>query len=235
MWMIGLVLAVVGLRVAPADAAPLPSYDGILTFPTIRTVSDSEEYSWTVRLYPGETLLQIDDQHAIVKYEEDSIAEQIWAEPAHDATGAAVPTSIAVSEEDIVTLTVHHRAGNQFTGGTPFSYPVMPGPPFTVGYSTVTVSIPPPYTEESDRGCHVPRLKGYNVREARKVLLKLGCTLGKVHRRQQAAAKATGQIVKQGLAAGSDMPAGSSVWVTLGTDKTGRKALDALQERRAGI
>jgi hypothetical protein len=118
--------------VGPASVSaepPLPVYSGGLSFPTIKQASDPEEYSWQVELHPGQTLNAVDDQHAEVIFKDGTVVAEIRAAPAHDATGAAVPSSLAISEGNIVTLTVHHRAGNPSNGGVPFAYPVSLGSP----------------------------------------------------------------------------------------------------------
>jgi hypothetical protein len=55
---------------------------------------------------------------------------------AHDAVGLAVPSHLEVAGGNIVTLTVEHRKA-------PYTYPIMAGPSFEVGYSTVSAYIPP--------------------------------------------------------------------------------------------
>jgi hypothetical protein len=97
-----------------------------------------------VELGDGQELQWIDEQHAEVYYTADHHpAFDITAEAARDASGANVPTSLAVSGDDIVVLTVQHRAGDLAAGGAPFDYPITPGPSFEVGYSSVTVTGPP--------------------------------------------------------------------------------------------
>jgi hypothetical protein len=125
-----------------AGAAEPPEFDGLLAFPQISGPSDPGEYSWRVKLSEGEELRQIDDQDAAVFFEEIRM-ESIEAEKAHDATGANVPTTLAVTAPNVVTLTVHHQAGDPAAVGAPFQYPVSAGPPFQVGYSTVEVIVPP--------------------------------------------------------------------------------------------
>lgn len=130
------------LAIGPASAsASFPPYEG-MDFPAIHGPSDPEEYSWAVTLGPGQQLESIDEQHAEVYYEDGTVSFLITAEPAHDATGAAVPTSLSVSAGNVVTLTVHHRAGNPAAAGLPFVYPVSSGPAFKVGEGTVIVQGP---------------------------------------------------------------------------------------------
>lgn len=97
----------------------------------------------------GQELRQINGQLAEVLNEGGTSAATISAEPAHDATGADVPTSLEVSEGDVVTLFVHHRAGNPLTG-QPFVYPIVDGPGFERGFETATFSVLMPPPDPSD-------------------------------------------------------------------------------------
>lgn len=141
-------LAVVGaVAVTPvsafADPAPLSPSGDIMNFPRINGPSDPEEYSWEVELGEDQSLVWIDPQTAEVVYEEEGIvAFSFHAEAAHDAAGATVPTSLAVSEGKIITLFVHHRAGNPLTG-EPFEYPVTSGKGWEGGFVTEVVGVPP--------------------------------------------------------------------------------------------
>jgi hypothetical protein len=134
----------IGSASAAADPSPLPVYSGGMPFPTIHSAADPEEYSWEVELEDTQELVAIDDRHAEVYSTEDHHPmTSISAEPARDADGSNVPTSLAVSAGNIITLTVHHRAGDPVAGGAPFDYPVTYGPAFEVGFSTVRVVMPP--------------------------------------------------------------------------------------------
>lgn len=220
-------LALLGaFQPAIAAADPPPPDDGALQFRTIRGPDDPEAFSWTVTLSPSQTLTQIDDQHAVVEYDDHTVLWSIEAEPARDANGTSVPTSIAISEGNIVTLTVHHRAGNPAAGGAPFSYPITAGPAYTVGYSTVTVFIPesppPPPLQARHEPCRVPKLKGEDLQTSRRVLLAANCRLGKAHRRGPTSAKGS-VVVKQGSKPGDELPWGTRVWVTLGTTNKARQ------------
>lgn len=66
----------------------------------------------------------------------------ISAEPAHDATGKAVPTTISVSG-NIITLTVHYKQPG-------VSYPVMSGASFEVGYEWKEAILPSPPASAED-------------------------------------------------------------------------------------
>jgi len=145
MFAIGLVaMAVVGLGPvsvlsASASEPELPVYSGFMVFPTIHSASDPEEFSWRVEVGPGQELKQVGEHVAVVYADGIHAAITIDASPAHDAQGIAVPTSIAVTGEDVVTLSVHHRAGNPAAGGVPFSYPIEEGPSYEIGPSSVIV------------------------------------------------------------------------------------------------
>ena len=62
-----------------------------------------------------------------------------------------MPTSLSVSEEKIVTLTVHHREGNPAAGGAPFDYPVIAGAGWEGGTEPVIVKGPPDEQEIKER------------------------------------------------------------------------------------
>jgi hypothetical protein len=133
---------------AVADSASAPAYDGIMSFPAITGPASPEEYSWLVHLAPHQHLQLDADGDAEVAYEEGTTAFLISPEAAHAADGATVPTSLAVSGSDLITLTVHHRAGNPAAGGAPFDYPVTWGVGWETGYQTpVIIGGPPDETE----------------------------------------------------------------------------------------
>jgi sugar lactone lactonase YvrE len=122
---------------AAVDTIVRPIYDGFLSFANIRDSSAPETYSWRVVMGKGQALEQIDSQTAVVSYPEDgTVASMIRAEPAHDATGKEVTTSLAVEGTDVVTLTVKHKAPG-------LVYPVVGGPRFEVGYIAIRAVIPP--------------------------------------------------------------------------------------------
>ena len=207
-----------------------------MDFPTIRGQLDPEEYSWQVTLGPDRELEQTDDQHARVFYGDGTTAMTITAEEARDASGASVPTSLAVSAGDVITLTVHHRAGNPAAGMIPFQYPVSPGPSFETGYSTVIVTGPfdekqlreereraPAEAEAAQRAatevapsCRVPTLRFKALRAAKRQLRKADCRIGAVAKRA-GAAMGRGKVVVQHPRAGTELPAGAEVDLTLGT------------------
>lgn len=229
--MLGVVAAALGA--ASVASASLPVFGGILFFPDIHQTSDPEEYAWEVKLGEGQELKAVDEQNAVVYYEDGHKAFSIAAPPAHDANGTAVPTTLAIEGENVITLTVHHRAGDPAAGGAPFDYPVTPGPSFEVGYSTVTVTIVLPPDEQQQReerekrqreeweaalrqeareGCHVPPLHGQSLKASRERLKNAGCRLGKVRGERTRSAR----VVKQDFAVGQVKPTGTRVSVKLG-------------------
>jgi hypothetical protein len=116
------------LVASAASAETLPTFDGLMSFPQIKGPTDPQDFSWQVILSKDQALEQLDDQSALVYYERDhQPALTITAEPAHDAVGTSVPTTLAVSGSDVITLTVHHRDGNPLAGGAPFAYPILAG------------------------------------------------------------------------------------------------------------
>lgn len=139
-----LVGIVAGDLLAPSRASAVPPFDGVMSFPRIEDASGPEEYSWEVQLAENQMLEQIDDQSARVYYEGGQTAISISAGAAHDVEGSDVPTSITVSDGNVLTLTVHHRAGNPKAGGAPFLYPVIAGSGWEGGFQTFPVLIVPP-------------------------------------------------------------------------------------------
>ena len=210
-----LVLGLVGvlaLGATPAGAEPsvVPLYDGSMWFPPIQDPSGPEEFSWEVALSPDQELEPIDDRTAGVYYKDGGRAELIEAERAHDVTGTEVPTTLNVTAPNIVTLVVHHRAGNPLAAGAPFQYPVLAGTGYTISYSTAVVTLPPgEFSPEPWTGCTVPKLTGYTLRVDRRKLKNAGCGLGTVrgHRAAQ------GLVFKQVPAPGSMRAPGSEVYV----------------------
>jgi len=209
-------VALAGQTSALADPL-VPVYGGILDFPTIKAPADPEEYSWSVELRSGQELRPIDDQNAAVYFEDGVTMESIVAADAHDATGAAVPTSLRVSEANVVTLTVHHQAGNLAKEGAPFVYPVTLGHAFEVGYSSVAVTYPPSerppvvVLSKPTPVCVVPRITRRSLNADRKRLHDAGCKLGEVRGARSKMAK----VIRQYPAPGTTRAVGSEVAVTL--------------------
>ena len=215
-----LLLVLNGSSSASAEPSGVPPYDGGMTFTQIAGPTAPEEYSWEVVLSDEQRLEQIDERRAEVYKEADEVkhlAFVIYAEPAHDAVGSAVPTTLAVSGANIVTLTVHHRAGNPAAGGAAFVYPVTQGAGWEGGFQTDYVDIPDEpgpeeLASEPAPPCIVPGLKGRPLITDRMRLKRAGCTLGKVRGRRSR----TALVVKQDLAPGSVLPAGARIGVKLG-------------------
>lgn len=125
------------------DTITRPLYDGGMVFQVIRDSAAPETYSWEVQLEPDQELVQINDQYAVVRYTDGiHVAFSIDARPAHDAIGTAVPAKISVSEGNIITLAVEHRASSP--GGGKFVYPVVGGSGWQGGLITHYVAMPPP-------------------------------------------------------------------------------------------
>lgn len=198
--------------------ADVPAYVGDMGFPAIQDASGPEEYSWKVQLAGNQGLEQLDDQSVIIYYVSDhTTALRISVEAAHDATGASVPTTLKATGGDVITLTVHHRAGNPIAGGASFDYPVLAGPGFESSYQPVIVQMPPvealeAATPESDH-CVVPILKGKSLRASRKQLARSGCSLGRVIRKGNSGKSA--KVFGQNPRAGATLSPGGSVSVKL--------------------
>jgi hypothetical protein len=234
---------------AASALASLPVYEGATGFPEIHSPSDPEEFSWEVRLEGEAELRQVDEHEAAVFYSSGHRAFGIEAEPAHDADGATVPTTIQVTGEDVVTLTVHHRDGNPAAGGAPFDYPVSDGAGWEGGFSTVIVKGPPDEQELREQRerrervareereaaeraalqaarCHVPALRGVTLAGARKRLRRSNCVLGTITKSRGVTAKA-GWVVEQTAAPGSSLAHDAKVGVRLGSGGGGQQDLPA--------
>jgi hypothetical protein len=212
--LIGLLVVLGVLAAGPASASAVPPYDGVMAFPRIDGPAAPENYSWEVQLSEDEELVQIDDQLAEVVDSESGLHEMaISAMPAHDADGASVPTTIAVSEGNIVTLTVHHRAGNPAAGGASFVYPVGAGVGWEGGFHTYYVTLPPgdPLPAPPAR-CVVPKIIGRSLKAARRALRAGDCTLGIVWGKRSKSAR----IVRQKPKLGTSFAPGTEVGVKLG-------------------
>jgi hypothetical protein len=221
------VLLVLGLRLAvsaaPAaaessDTAPLrPIAEGV-DFP-ITGPEAPEEYPLLVNLGSEQEMRQIDEHHVAVV--QGAVVNFILnAPPAHDVDGATVPTSLTPTGEDIVTVTVHHRAGNPAAGGAAFVYPITEGTGWEGGYRTVTFPLVEPVqpvqpTSTPPTVCAVPSVRGLTLKAAKTRLRGAHCSIGQV-RLSPNATKGKGKVVKQFRPAGTEMAAGSAVAVKLG-------------------
>ena len=223
-----LVAVVVTCALAIGSSAALaspPVYgSGAPMFPRIDSPAEPEEFSWEVTLYEEQELRQINEQEIGVYYTSGQRAVLIQAEPAHDADGATVPTTIQVTGERVFTLTVHHREGNPAAGGAPFVYPIVAGPGWEGGFVTTVIELPPGEKELSEgeaKRCHVPALRGATVAGARKRLLRANCRLGAVTRSGGVTRK-TGRVVHQTEPAGSSLAQDAKVGIKLGPRRSGQ-------------
>jgi hypothetical protein len=198
-----------------ASAAALPPFEGPMTFPSIQDPSGPEEFTWEVQLREGQTLDLVDDRTAMVRREDGGVVFEIRAGAAHAADGVTVPTTIAVTQPNLLTLTVHHRSGNPGAGGAPFDYPVVSGNGWEGGIQRHVVQGPPPENPPAvveEVACLVPGLFGRSLRAARRLLRKSNCQLGTVRGERFKGAKVTKQFRRPG----KSLPAGTAVGVKLG-------------------
>lgn len=206
------------------DAAPIRSINnGGFTWPEITSVAGFEEYPFEMGLGPGQRMEQVGEREIVVKNEGGTRAFSITAPLAHDAEGANVPTSLVLSAPEVVTIIVHHRAGNPLTGA-PFVYPIIAGAGWAGGFHTISVSLgeppssspspsPSPATPAPTQ-CTVPSLHGLSLRAAKTRLRAAHCSIGDVHL-GPGATEAKGKVVKQFQPAGTDLAAGAAVAVKL--------------------
>jgi hypothetical protein len=118
------------------DTVIRPIYDGVMNFQAIRGSEAPETYSWQVNLHTGQYLEETSDHAAVGLYYEDGTEGMlIYAEPAHDAVGVEVPTSLAKTGSNEITLTVKHRSAA-------FTYPIIAGPGFSTAYQATTTIWP---------------------------------------------------------------------------------------------
>jgi hypothetical protein len=171
------------------------------------------------------TFRQVSDQLIVFEYPKYGVeAGSIQAEAAHAADGATVPTSIRLSEDEegfIITLVVHHRAGDPAAGWAPFVYPISGGPGWEGGFHTQVVELtepqPPPVAEPAaSAACTVPSLHDLSLKAAKVRLRAADCALGEVHLATGATA-GKGKVVKQFRTAGTELAAGAPVAVKLGS------------------
>ena len=225
-------VASLAVAVAPAaaesgDAAPS---GGGMSFPTITGPEAPEEYPFNLNLGSEQYLEPISATEVGVFYAGHVLAFTLSAEPAHDAVGATVPTTLQQTGPEQVTLTVHHREGNPAAGWAPFVYPITGGAGWPGGFHTVTVEMNNPFgnANESVREtnppaptepipvptCKVPSLRGDSLRGAKIRLRAAHCGIGAV-RLAAGATAGKGKVVKQFHPAGLDLAAGAPVAVKL--------------------
>jgi hypothetical protein len=121
-----------------SDSVVRPLDDGGMVFQAIRDETAPESYSYRVTLGEEQVLRSIDGQHAEVYYSGHEPAFSITAEPAHDAVGTAVPTTLTVDGRDVVTLHVSYKTGST---GPPFVYPITAGTGWQGGFRTISVEM----------------------------------------------------------------------------------------------
>lgn len=213
-------LVVLAASLLPAGALAdtcRPLNEGGMIFGKINGPEDPEDYCFEVSLGGDQELRQIDSRHVGVFYGTGQQAVVITAEEASDAEGATVPTTLAETSWDQITLTVHHREGNPLAGGASFDYPVVAGSGWEGGFRTIEVPMspasPPQPAEVPPPQCLVPRLRGRSLSAARTALRRAHCNLGPIHGERSRAAR----IVKQYRPAGKTLPAGTEVGVKLGS------------------
>jgi hypothetical protein len=214
------VLVLALIAPAGAGAEPVPLYEGGMSFPSIKGPDGPEEFSWEVHLYEGQYLQQLDEVHAGVFYEGGHPAFSIAAVAAHAADGVTVPTTLTVTEPNVITLTVHHRDGNPAAGGAPFDYPVVAGEGWEGGFQTYRVIMPPGEQPAPEPTCVVPDLADRTLRASRKILHASHCRLGRVRGERNRAA----HVVAQYRQVGKVLP----VWTRINV-----KALRAAQYSRS--
>jgi hypothetical protein len=180
---------------APASAtAELPTFDGTMQFQAIQGPDGPEEFSWEGKLGPEEELKAIDERHIGVFWEDGTQAMTITAIAAHDAIGTSVPTTLAVTQPNIITLTVHHRDGNPAAGGAPFDYPVVAGEGWEGGFRTEQVVMPLGDQPPAPPTCVVPDLTDRTLRASRKILHRAHCKLGRVRGERRREVRVTQQF-----------------------------------------
>jgi hypothetical protein len=236
-----LAVAVTPAAAEESDTAPIRDYDGVM-FPEIHGLESPERYPLLVDLARRQELRQVSPTEVQVFYTDGTEAFVVTAEKARDAEGARVPTTLEMTGEDEITLTVHHRAGNPAAGGAPFDYPITAGEGWedSGSFQTVIIKGPPDETElremsERERmekelieasppaqvepppvvTCRVPTLRGYSLRGAKNRLRAAHCGIGAVHLAVGATA-GKAKVVKQFHTAGTELAAGAPVAVKLG-------------------
>jgi sugar lactone lactonase YvrE len=131
---------------ASVDTTVRPLDDGGMVYAAIRNQSAPEKYSYRVTLGAEQELRRIDEKHVQAFYNTGQPSFLISAEPATDAVGTEVLTTLELTGSNTVTLVVHHRAGHL---GLPFVYPVVAGSGWEGGFHTSTVdmdNVPPEST-----------------------------------------------------------------------------------------
>jgi hypothetical protein len=207
------------------DSAPIRPFEG-LSVGEIAGPTAPEEYPFQHEsLGPNQRMSQVSDQEIVVEYVEPPVVSYSLRAPLeHDAVGAAVPTTIALTEDEagpVITLTVHFRAGNPAAGGSPFDFPITGGAGWEGGYRITSVELnepkPPPgepAPSPAPPSCTVPSLRGFGLVAVKKLLRGADCAIGQV-RLAHGATKGKGKVVKQFEPVGTQLEAGAPVAVKL--------------------
>ena len=211
------------------DSAPIRPFEGF-SVGEIAGPSAPEEYPFQHEpLGPNRRMTQVSSQEILVEYINPPLVSYSLRAPLeHDAVGAAVPTTIALTEDEagpVITVTVHFRAGNPAAAGAPFEFPILGGAGWEGGFHTVFVEMnepkpptaeppPPPPPPPPAPTCTVPSLNGFGLVAVKKLLRGADCGIGQV-RLAHGATKAKGKVVKQFEPAGTQLAAGAPVAVKL--------------------
>jgi streptogramin lyase len=113
------------------DSVIRPEYNGVQIAQVIRSESSPEVFSWRVKLAPRQELVSANKTQAEVIYSDGTEAFLITAEPAHDATGKPVPTSLEVHGDEL-TVRVEFHSGT-------FVYPVVAGEGWETSYESPVI------------------------------------------------------------------------------------------------
>lgn len=225
-----LVIAVAPAAAGAPDSAPMRNEsEGGLSIGEITGPEAPEEYPFLMHELNSEMRYrQVSDQVVVAEYFDAGIvAAEIDAPLEHDAVGSNVPTSLRLTEGNVITIVVPHRAGNPAAGGAPFVYPIVEGKGWEGGFRTFQVSLsepegqlvaanPPAPTETAPNPvCKVPTLRGYSLRGAKNRLRAAHCEIGAA-RLADGATAAKGKVVRQFRGAGTELAAGAPVAVKLG-------------------
>jgi hypothetical protein len=120
------------------DSVIRPEYNGVQIAQAIRSEESPETFTWLVHLGARQELIQVNPSQAEVVYTDGTESFLITAEPAHDATGKPVPTSLSVSGDEL-TVKVAFQGGG-------FVFPVLAGEGWETSY-TVPVFVEGPEDE----------------------------------------------------------------------------------------
>jgi hypothetical protein len=220
---VSLAVAVAPAAAEEGNSAPVrPVSEGGLSIPVITGPTSPEEYPVQYEhLTSGVHFRQVTDRLIAVEYFGLGNAGKIEAVPAYAADGTAVATSVRLSENEkgyVVTMIVHHRAGNPAAGGAPYVYPIQGSAQEGGSFAGAVEVKPTPAAEPTapapSPSCKVPALHGLSLKAAKARLRAAHCTLGTVRFEAPTTAR-NGKVVKQFRAAGTQLPANAHVAVKL--------------------